>query len=65
MNNIAGTLFGCSRGPRPRTETGGTAVKWAMSMHPVDEVVVLLGVGVAAAIDEAAVQAGAGPVPCD
>ena len=58
-------LFGCSRGPRHRAATGATAVKWAVSMHTVDEVVVLLGGGVPAAIDEAAVKTGAGLIPCD
>ena len=65
MNNTAGTLFGRGRQPRHRMATGATAVEWAASMHPVDEVVVLLGGGVPATIDEAAVQADAGPIPCD
>ena len=64
VNITAGTLFGRSRGPRHRTVTGSAAVEWAASMHPEDEVVVLLGGEVPAAIDEAAVRAGAGPIPC-
>ena len=49
--------------------TGAMTVEWAawvVTMHPVDEEVVLLGGGgVPAATDEAAVRAGAGLIPCD
>ena len=55
-------LFGRSRGPRHRAATGATAVEWAASMHATDELVMLLGGGVPAAIDEAAMRAGAGPI---
>ena len=65
MNNTAGTLFGCSRGPLYHAETGATAIEWAALMHGKDDVVVLLGGEVLAVIDEAAMQAGAGPIPCD
>ena len=47
VNNTAGTLFGCSRGPLHRAATGATSVEWAALMHAEDEVVVLLGGGVA------------------
>ena len=36
VNNTAGTLFGCSCGPRQRTARGATAVEWAASMHTAD-----------------------------
>ena len=65
VNSIAGTLFGFSCRPRHRTATGATAVEWAALMDLMDEVVVLLGGEVPAAINEAAVRAGAGPIPCD
>ena len=65
MNNTSGALFGRSRGPFHRAAPGATAVEWAALMHAEDEVLVLFLGGVPAAIDEAAVQAGAGPIPCD
>ena len=66
VNNAAGTLFGHSRGPQHRATTGATAVEWAAPMHTAVEVVMLSSLrGVPAAIDEAAMRSGAGPVPCD
>ena len=65
MNNTAGMLFGRGRQPRHRTATGDMAVEWAASMHPVVEVVVLLGVGVSATNDEPAVRTGACSMSCD
>ena len=65
VNNTAGTLFGRSRGPCHRVAMGATAVECAALMHAEDEVVVLLEAGMPVAIDEVAVQAGVGPVPCD
>ena len=67
VNNTAGTLFGRSRGPRHRAAMRATTVESAALICPEDEVVVLLGGGewVPAAIDEAAVQAGVGPIPYD
>ena len=44
VNNRTRMLFGRSRGPR-HTKTGATAVESAASMHPVDEVIMLLGGG--------------------
>ena len=64
VNNTAGTLFGRSRGPLHRAATGATAVEWAALMHAKDKVVVLLGGGGACGHCEAAMQAGAGPIPC-
>ena len=59
-------VFSRSCGAGHRTATGDTAAKRAEAMQPVDEVVALLWRGgVPAAIDEAAVQAGAGPIPFD
>ena len=49
MNNTAGMLFGRSRGPCHRTAVEATAAERAVSMQPMDEVVVLLGGGVPAA----------------
>ena len=64
VSNTAETLFGRSRRPRHRTATGATTVEWAVLMHTEGDVVVLLGGGGgSAAINEAVVQAGAGPVP--
>ena len=45
--------------------TGALAVDWTASMHTADKVVMLLGGEVPAAIDEAAMRAGAGPIPYD
>ena len=65
VNNTAGTLFGRSRRPRHCTAMGATAVKWAASMHPMEEVVVLLGRGVSLVVNEAAVRPGTVFMPCD
>ena len=49
MKNSAGTLFGRSRGSGHRTAAGAMTSERAVSMQPVDKVVVLLRRGVSVA----------------